>query len=40
MERAVQALDIGEPKFVIKLISSLGVASQMMLAHTEEKGIA
>ena len=36
MQRAVQALDIGDPKFVIKLLPALGLESQMKLAHPEE----
>ena len=35
MHRAIQALDIGEPKFVIKIVDSIGVASQMKLSHAE-----
>lgn len=37
MQRAVQALDIGDPKFVIKLLPALGLESQMRLAHPEEE---
>ena len=37
MQRAVQALDIGDPKFVIKLLPALGLESQMKLAHPEEE---
>ena len=36
MGRFLSALDIGEPKFVIKLIDSEGIASQMRLAHPEK----
>ena len=36
MERAVLALDIGEPKFVIKLMGSLGMQSQMLKSHPEK----
>lgn len=36
MERAVQALDIGEPKFVIKLVDSSGLSAQMRIAHPEQ----
>jgi hypothetical protein len=35
MVRCIQALDIGDPKFVIKLVPSLGVESQVRIAHTE-----
>jgi hypothetical protein len=35
MQRCIQALDIGDPKFVIKLLPSCGVESQMHIAHTE-----
>jgi hypothetical protein len=35
MQRCIQALDIGDPKFVIKLLPSCGVESQMRIAHTE-----
>ena len=35
MERVVQALDIKEPKFVIKLLPSTGSAKQMSVAHSE-----
>ena len=38
MERVVQALDIGEPKFVIKLLPSIGSAKQMSVAHSERIG--
>ena len=38
MERVVQALDIGEPKFVIQLLPSMGSAKQMLLAHSERIG--
>ena len=38
MERAVQALDIGEPKFVIKLLGAMGCESVMRAAHTEKEG--
>ena len=36
MERAVQALDIGEPKFVIKLVDSSGLSAQMRISHPEQ----
>lgn len=39
MDRCVQALDIGEPKLVLKLCGSLGMASQMKLAHEEDIGL-
>lgn len=39
MGRCVQALDLGEPKFVIKLLPSLGVHSQMRTAHPELYGL-
>lgn len=35
MERCLQALDIGDPKFIIMLSTSGGVRSQMMKAHAE-----
>lgn len=35
MQRCIQALDIGEPKFVIKLLPCIGVKSQMNIAHEE-----
>lgn len=35
MERCLQALDIGDPKFIIMLSTSTGVRSQMMKAHAE-----
>ena len=38
MQRCIQALDIGEPKFVIKLNPSVGVQSQMGTAHEEMIG--
>ena len=38
MQRCIQALDIGEPKFVIKLNPSVGVKSQMGTAHDEMIG--
>jgi hypothetical protein len=38
MARCIQALDIGDPKFVIKLCTSCGVASQMLKAHEEGIG--
>ena len=38
MERVVQALDIGEPKFVIQLLPSIGSGKQMLLAHSEDIG--
>lgn len=38
MQRCIQALDIGQPKFVIKLNPSIGVASQMRIAHEEMIG--
>ena len=38
MGRCVQALDVGEPKFVIKLLPSLGIRSQMKIAHPESAG--
>lgn len=39
MERCIQALDLGEPKLVLKLCGSLGVSSQMKLAHPEKLGL-
>jgi len=38
MMRCIQALDIGEPKFVIKLNPSIAVYSQMRIAHEEMIG--
>ena len=38
MERVVQALDIGEPKFVIQLLPSLGSGKIMLTAHSEHIG--
>lgn len=38
MDRCIKALDIGEPKFIIKLCSSPGVKSQMFEAHKEREG--
>jgi len=35
MERCLQALDIGDPKFIIMLSTSTGVRSQMVKAHAE-----
>jgi len=40
MERCLQALDIGDPKFIIMLSTSTGVRSQMMKAHAECIGTA
>lgn len=40
MARCIQALDIGEPKFVIKLCASPGVRSQSVISHSELKGTA
>ena len=38
MTRCIQALDIGDPKFVIKLCCSTGVETQMKVAHEELDG--
>lgn len=38
MERCLQALDIGDPKFIILLSTSCGVRSQMLKAHVEMIG--
>ena len=38
MTRCIQALDIGDPKFVIKLCCSPGVESQMKISHEEMVG--
>ena len=38
MERCIQALDFGEPKFIIRLSPSHGVASQEHIAHEELEG--
>jgi hypothetical protein len=38
MARCIQALDIGEPKFVIKLCASISVRSQNVIAHGETTG--
>lgn len=38
MERCLQALDIGDPKFIIMLSTSTGVRSQMIKAHAEVVG--
>jgi hypothetical protein len=35
MERCIQALELGEPKFIIMLLPSTGVESQMKIAHEE-----
>jgi hypothetical protein len=40
MERCIQALDIGQPKFIIRLCPSIGVESQNNIAHSEMKGTA
>lgn len=37
MERCIEALDLGQPKFIISLLISCGVRSQMERAHQEEK---
>ena len=38
MERCIQELDVGEPKFIIRLNPSTGVASQNQIAHEELEG--
>lgn len=38
MKRCIRSLDIGDPKFVIKLCPSIGVPSQMKLSHEEMIG--
>jgi hypothetical protein len=38
MERCIQALELGEPKFIIMLLASTGVESQMTIAHQESRG--
>ena len=40
MERCIQALDIGQPKFIIRLCPSIGVNSQNDLSHPEIQGTA
>lgn len=40
MERCLQALDIGDPKFIIMLATSTGIRSQMIKAHAECIGSA
>lgn len=39
MARCIQALDLGKPKLVIKLMTALGVRSQTISAHGENKDL-